>query len=157
MRMSVRLMPAKNQDNPTAELADGGYSVVPESYVPAGRVINTMDFKITGRTNSAGFPRESEQYWREYARQFPEDLSPINQAHIVRGKSPSIDSTWISRHPEHASFLDELIEHHHLNQGPYAVPIPQSIHCSWTHDLHPLRGNDIQILRDFYKPKPAGK
>jgi HNH/Endo VII superfamily nuclease toxin with a HHH motif len=72
-------------------------------------------------------------------------------------KMLNIDAAWIARHPEHSSFAGEILVHHHLNQGPYAVPIPQSIHRNWTRDYHPLRGNDIQILRDLYKPKPAGK
>jgi HNH/Endo VII superfamily nuclease toxin with a HHH motif len=133
------------------------FSVLPESYVPIGRVINTSGFNITGRTNSAGFPRETAQYWREYARQFPEDLSPANRESAAAGRAPVIDAAWIVRHPEHARFTGEILIHHHLNQGPYAVPIPQSIHQSWFSTWHPLRGNDIQILRDIYKPKPAGK
>ncbi len=133
------------------------YSVVPESYVPIGRVINTSGFNITGRTNSAGFPRETAQYWREYARQFPEDLSPANRENAAAGRAPVIDAAWIARHSEHARFTGEILQHHHLNHGPYAVPIPQSIHQSWFSTWHPLRGNDIQTLRDIYKPKPAGK
>jgi filamentous hemagglutinin len=39
-----------------------------------------------------------------------------------------VDQHWVDKFPEHQSFLDETIIHHHLDYGKNAIPLPSSVH-----------------------------
>ncbi len=43
------------------------------------------------------------------------------------GKSP-VDDDWLRVFPEHRNFMDIILEHHHVEQGRYAIPLPQTLH-----------------------------
>ena len=68
----------------------------------------------------------------------PETLSSGNQYRIEElGLSPKIDSTWVEHFPEHANFVKQVLIHHHVNQGPYAIPVPASTHVGFGGIWHP--------------------
>jgi hypothetical protein len=47
--------------------------------------------------------------------------------------APKVDDVWIEHFPEHKDFKWQKIEHHHVDEGQFAVPLP------W--DLHRGKGN----------------
>ncbi|WP_146581378.1 hypothetical protein [Neorhodopirellula pilleata] len=42
----------------------------------------------------------------------------------------------MAHNPSHRSFSWNTLDHHHLNHGPIAVPLPQTVHQKWTSALH---------------------
>ncbi|WP_199590167.1 hypothetical protein [Bremerella cremea] len=42
--------------------------------------------------------------------------------------SPRIDDEWIKVFPEHAPFKGDVIIHHHVDFGRYAIPVPRKTH-----------------------------
>jgi len=76
----------------------------------------------------AGGIRNSRQFWTQWSSTYDYTLSPANQALIANRTSPIVDSTWIQTFPEHVPYLDETLIHHHLDYGPQAIPLPDSIH-----------------------------
>ncbi len=59
----------------------------------------------------------------------PGSLSNSNLYRIKElGLSPKIDDTWIKAFPEHVNYKGDTIIHRHVDFGPYAIPVPGSIH-----------------------------
>ena len=58
-------------------------------------------------------------------------------ARIADGVSPIINATWLRYFPEHWRWLGQALEHHHLGQGPKAVPLPTPVHEDFHAILHP--------------------
>jgi hypothetical protein len=38
--------------------------------------------------------------------------------------TPKVDDTWIKHFPEHKDFKWQKLEHHHVDEGQFAVPLP---------------------------------
>ncbi|RLC79879.1 MAG: hypothetical protein DRJ03_22670 [Chloroflexi bacterium] len=90
--------------------------------------IDTRTFS-SGETTARDGIRNSIEFWKEWLKRSPEALSAANRYRIEElGLSPRIDSTWVKYFPEHANFLREVLIHHHVNQGPFAIPVPASTH-----------------------------
>jgi hypothetical protein len=98
--------------------------------------IDTAAYAI-GEATERGGVRNRSQFWRDWLNQKPETLSPSNRYRIESlmnpanprvGPSPTVDDTWISHFPEHAPFKGEVIIHHHVEQGRYAIPVPAPTH-----------------------------
>ena len=116
--------------------------------------IDTSTFTTWTSTSQKGFPRNSKEFWLAWERMRPETLSPENRAlihgldprtgkQIVRtikkGKNagravavehvaPRVDDTWIKHFGEHKEFKWQTIEHHHVDEGRYAIPLPWQLH-----------------------------
>jgi hypothetical protein len=89
--------------------------------------------------NEAGFPRNNNWFFRQLLQRNPEWFSADNRAAILgsRPRTPVVDDTWAAAFPEHAAYLNKPLVHHHILQGPVAVPVPRPIHVAWTRALHP--------------------
>jgi HNH/Endo VII superfamily nuclease toxin with a HHH motif len=87
--------------------------------------------------NAAGFPRNGPWFWRQMLKNNPEMFSDANKAAIRAGKSPVVDDTWINYNPTHQSFTGDKLIHHHIDQGPIASGLPETIHQGWHGELHP--------------------
>lgn len=114
-------------------------SPVPESYMDLRNVVDMEPARgLPGSTlNAAGEVRNANYFWRDLLRRRPEMFSKGNAYKIEElGLSPKVDPTWVAHNPTHASFLREVLHHHHINQGRMAVPLPESIHEAWTSVLH---------------------
>ena len=90
----------------------------------------TFDPRAPGAGRTAtGEIRDSRQFWSEWSHRNPSTLSKANRYRIDElGLSPKVDKTWVSEFPEHSGFPGQTLEHHHYNQGPIAIPLPQDIH-----------------------------
>ena len=113
-------------------------SPVPEAYVRPGVFVDMRNVQNPRGENSAGFGRDHQAFWQEMLARNPEFFSPANQSRILEGLAPRIDVTWARSFPTQASFAGETLVHHHLLNGPYAVPLPQSVHQQWNSALHPF-------------------
>ena len=78
--------------------------------------------------NALGYPVNRKYFWKQMLEKHSEYLSPKNQALIKRGWSPEVDKQWLKYHPEQELYEGDILVHHHIEQGPYAVGIPKSFH-----------------------------
>lgn len=118
---------------------EGQASVIPESYF--GKISIDMQRAPTSSSlTKFGFPRNSRWFWGEVLRERPEWFSQANKGRISsqqgRSISPLVDSMWIRYHPEHAAFMGDVLVHHHMAQGRYAVPLPEIVHRAYSNTLH---------------------
>jgi hypothetical protein len=114
-------------------------SAVPESYMNARHLVNMEPARgLIGSTlNAGGEVRNANYFWRELIEREPQMFSKGNLYKIQElGLSPKIDATWVKFNPTHQSFMKEVLHHHHINKGPVAVPLPQTVHEQWTSVLH---------------------
>ena len=73
--------------------------------------------------------RNTKQFWKQWITIRPDSLSDSNHYMIENmGRSPIIDKKWIGVFPEHADYIGEVLIHHHVNEGSYAIPVPKSTH-----------------------------
>jgi hypothetical protein len=75
-----------------------------------------------------GAPRNQEQFWRIWESQYPGALSVKNLGEIKSGYAPAVDAQWLKHFPEHQHYSGQILEHHHLEHGFLAVPLPQTLH-----------------------------
>ncbi|WP_083888459.1 MULTISPECIES: hydrolase [Pseudanabaena] len=67
----------------------------------------------------------------------PETISKSNQYRIEQlGLSPKVDNQWIKYYPDHANYKTQKLIHHHVDQGPYAIPVPQGTHIGYGGPFH---------------------
>ena len=104
------------------------------------RSIDTSTFvaPYSGGTTAKGFPRDSQQFWEAWGRQHPDELSDTNiklmsgvnplTGRPQRPTAPRVDEQWIQTHPEHADYLWDVLVHHHVDGGRYAIPVPAGAH-----------------------------
>jgi hypothetical protein len=81
-------------------------------------------------TNSEGWLRDKDFYWREVMNQHPDSLSNANKKKIQMGFSPINDKTFREHFPQYdikELYNDKLI-HHHLGGGGQAVAVPSKLH-----------------------------
>lgn len=89
--------------------------------------IDTRTFPSGAGTKNGGI-RNSKEFWRRWADQNPETLSPANKSRVKEGISPKVDEQWAQHFPEHVKHNGDTIVHHHVDQGRYAIPVPESAH-----------------------------
>lgn len=75
-----------------------------------------------------GFLRDKGKFWKIYKNIDKASLSKNNLNRINNGKSPIVDKKWINVYNKHKDFLGETLEHHHLNHGAKAIPLPETLH-----------------------------
>lgn len=75
-----------------------------------------------------GYLRDKNFFWNKFFKKYPEALSEKNRQRIKNGKSPIVDRQWIKVFPEHKWNIGEKLEHHHLNHGSKAIPLPKTLH-----------------------------
>lgn len=102
-----------------------------------------VDMPWTGRgegvsASELGYLRDHQFFWSEFDRLYPGRLSPANRTLIANGQAPIVDATWVRSYPEHAGYMGNALEHHHVGQGSRAVPLPSRLHDAYT-VFHPQR------------------
>ena len=106
-----------------------------------------------GGTNSSelGYLHDPVYFWQRFQSLYPQEVSPTNRALIASGASPIVDQTWLSFHPEHGSYAGQTLEHHHVGQGSWAVPIPEGLHDAYT-VFHPQAARRRHPVRRYPPP-----
>jgi hypothetical protein len=120
-----------------AKAATKTMSLVPGSYMNPRLVVDMRKAPAGSSENAAGFPRNLVYFWNEILRDNIDLFSAENRQKIAEGRFPVVDETWIQHFPQHASFKGQRLVHHHIEQGPIATPLPESVHQAWHGTLHP--------------------
>ncbi|GEM_PF-5171885 len=103
--------------------------------------VDTTQF-TSGTATANGGIRNAKAYWDQLLQDHPEYFSPDNIARIQAGRSPVIDDQWLQYHPDQTYYNGQTLIHHHLDEGPTAVPLPSAMHSRqpWWGYWHPGRG-----------------
>ncbi|HLY31585.1 MAG TPA: hypothetical protein VKQ36_11185 [Ktedonobacterales bacterium] len=120
--------------------------------------VDTTQFP-NGRPTANGGIRNAQAYWNQLLDDHPEYFSPDNIARIQSGRGPIIDDQWLQYHPDQTYYNGQPLIHHHLDQGPTAVPLPQGMHARqpWWGYWHPGSGGPNWVdpttgnLGNYYK------
>ena len=98
--------------------------------------IDTSTF-TQGEATANGGIRNNVEFWQQWMQLQPKSISPSNAFRIQELElSPKIDQTWINCFPEHAEYFGETLVHHHVGQGPFAIPVPASTHIGFGPPWH---------------------
>ena len=88
-----------------------------------------------------GFPRDNRYFWNQLLKTHPEMFSKKNIELIKAKRAPIVDEQWISYNKMHANYKGNKLVHHHVEQGRFAVPLPESVHRKFTSQLHKINGS----------------
>jgi RHS repeat-associated protein len=114
-------------------------SPIPESYF-GGTAIDMRGAPSGSDVTALGYPRNARWFWKQVLAEHPSYFSADNLDAISNGRSPRIDEQWVNSDPKHLSqapYMNEKLVHHHVEQGPIAVPLPEEVHVAWSEALHP--------------------
>ncbi len=133
---------------------DGNFPVLanmgivdPIKELMSGKKIDMTNAPKSSKLNAKGFPRNGRWFWNQMKARHPEMFSAKNKALIKAGKSPVIDAKWTEFNPSHASYKGKLV-HHHVDQGRFAVGIPEEAHNNLNSKLHARTGSKA---RGFFR------
>lgn len=113
----------------------------------SGPKVDMTNAPKSSPTNAKGFPRNNRWFWSQMAENNPQMFSAKNKALIKAGQSPVIDPKWVEFNPSHAGYKGKLV-HHHIDQGRFAVGIPEEAHRQLNAKLHPRTGSKA---RGFFR------
>ncbi len=128
------------------------HNPVPEAYINPKLMID-MTKAPGSNTNSAGFVRNNQWFWRQMLQKNPEMFSEDNK-HLINDlrRSPIVDEQWVKYNPSQGAFINETLVHHHFEQGNYATPLPEAVHKSWFKALHEVNpGGRARVLSNSLK------
>jgi hypothetical protein len=80
----------------------------------------------TPRSTSEGWLRDSRSFWRAYARHAPREHALLRGRHVVTPAYARAMS-W----PD--STVGQRLEHHHINNSRYVIPLPAGVHTPAVH------------------------
>jgi hypothetical protein len=98
--------------------------------------IDMTNAPVKSARNALGFLRNGPWFWRQLRDQKPEMFSPENLRRIKNREAPIVDETWLKYNQQHASYLDDKLIHHHIDQGRMASGLPETIHQKLFELLH---------------------
>ena len=111
-------------------------SNIPGSYINNRYKVDMRSAPASSATNAAGYPRNGPWFWRQLLGTNPELFDASNVTRIKRGLAPAINDQWIKYNPNHVSFRGGGLVHHHIDLGPIATPLPETVHRGWHGRLH---------------------
>lgn len=118
---------------------------------PDGLVV---DMRYTGRessrSNSQGWERDANGFFRELRSEHPEYFSPRNNAAIDAGTAPKVDAQFVNNFPQYKGYEGETLVHHHIGGDGQAVAVPKSMHTGFG-EIHNVEKNlgITQNCREF--------
>jgi hypothetical protein len=90
--------------------------------------VDMSDFSGTVNT-AAGFPRDAKKFWTKMLKDYPKLFSQKNRGRIQKERrAPIIDDVWLQWHRNQVPYKGDTLIHHHVEQGPWAVGLPQKVH-----------------------------
>ncbi|GKS57721.1 hypothetical protein YTPLAS18_12480 [Nitrospira sp.] len=118
---------------------------LPYSAMRSARVdMRNAPIRRSTKTNTNGYPVDYQFFWQEMFSRYPHWFSPKNRAAVdvprSRIRAPEVDSTWVRYNPGHRAFMNDKLVHHHVNQGPMATPMPESVHQAYFRTIHTNAG-----------------
>ncbi|MEK3725447.1 hypothetical protein [Paenibacillus sp. FSL H8-0034] len=81
-------------------------------------------------TNSEGWLRDKDYYWKEVLEKYPESISKANKQKIELGFSPINDKQFRQHFPQYdiKELYNDTLIHHHIGGGGQAVAVPSKLH-----------------------------
>nr|WP_281170910.1 T7SS effector LXG polymorphic toxin [Paucisalibacillus globulus] len=121
-----------NANHPIRTYRNADLKKLEEKYTADPRITVEMPYVGKGKagTNSEGWLRDKDFYWKEIMNKHPESLSKANNQKIQLGFSPINDKTFREHFPQYdikELYNDKLI-HHHVGGGGQAVAVPSKLH-----------------------------
>ncbi|MEI2367222.1 hypothetical protein V8V69_14630, partial [Niallia circulans] len=121
-----------NANHPIRTYRNADLKKLEEKYTADSRITVEMPYVGKGKagTNSEGWLRDKDFYWKEIMNKHPESLSKANKQKIQLGFSPINDKTFREHFPQYdikELYNDKLI-HHHVGGGGQAVAVPCKLH-----------------------------
>jgi hypothetical protein len=85
-----------------------------------------------------GWQRSSDWFWRQFYDKFGNEtwMSTANRAAAKEGYACLVDAEWLKKFPEQEAFIGDLLHHHHVEQGPFAAPVPRRAHQIFDEVIH---------------------
>ncbi|PTD14272.1 hypothetical protein C6N29_07415 [Flavobacterium columnare] len=117
----------------------------------SGPKLDMNDAPAGSSTNAKGFARNGTWFWKQMLEEHPEMFNSSNKWKIENNLAPVANDQWIQYNPSHAEFKNNRLIHHHIDQGRFAVGIPEKVHLSFFKELHNRSANWFKIN----KPRSA--
>ncbi|MGY3312844.1 putative ribonuclease toxin of YeeF-YezG toxin-antitoxin module [Peribacillus simplex] len=103
-----------------------------KKYTADPRLTIEMPYVGKGKrsTNSEGWLRDKDYYWKEVMNKNPEYLSKMNIQKIELGFSPVNDKKFREHFPQYdiKELYNDTLIHHHIGGGGQAVAVPAKLH-----------------------------
>ena len=92
----------------------------------------SVDTKLftSGKTTKRKGIRNAPQFWKVWSEKPNPALSEANKERIAKKLSPKVDEVWIKVFKEHAPYERQILVHHHVDHGRYAIPLPREVHAN---------------------------
>ncbi|MGD6870921.1 T7SS effector LXG polymorphic toxin [Sutcliffiella horikoshii] len=107
-------------------------SKLEKKYMADPRITVEMPYvgKNKSGTNSEGWLRDKDYYWKEIINKHPESLSEMNIQKINLGFSPINDKIFREHFPQYdiKELYNDTLIHHHIGGGGQAVAVPSRLH-----------------------------
>jgi hypothetical protein len=85
--------------------------------------------EVTSASTSQGWMRNESRYWAEFKRRFPDDYAQIGPGRTV---TPEL----AQRYGWPKEVVGQKLVHHHIDNGPITVAIPESLHKKLSGVIH---------------------
>ncbi len=129
----------QDMDGNFPTLAVGTDPTDPPKGLTSGKKIDMTNAPQSSARNAKGFPRNSRWFWKQMAAENPRMFSAKNLQLIKAGVAPIVDPQWVEFNPSHAGYKGKLV-HHHVDQGRFAVGIPDQAHKKYFSKIHSRYG-----------------
>jgi hypothetical protein len=81
------------------------------------------------KSNAMGYLRDNRAFWTAFRDRNPRDarLLGLPETGPVE-RSPRVTAAFAARNPAYQDYIGQILDHHHLNNGPLVVPLPRGVH-----------------------------
>ncbi|MEC0226303.1 contractile injection system protein, VgrG/Pvc8 family [Paenibacillus alba] len=119
-------------DHPIRTYRNADLSKLEAKYTADPRLTVEMPYVGKGKngTNSEGWLRDKDYYWKEVMEKYPESISKANKQKIELGFSPINDKQFREHFPQFniKELNNDTLIHHHIGGGGQAVAVPSKLH-----------------------------
>lgn len=84
--------------------------------------IRSKSGKARSVSTSEGWLRDESKFWKQFEKDYPEDYKLIGPGNTV---TPELSNKWGWK----GKYVGEKLIHHHVENGAYVVPLPESLHA----------------------------
>lgn len=121
-----------NSDHKIRTYRNADLKRLEKKYTADPRLTIEMPYVGKGQrsTNSEGWLRDKDYYWKEVMNKNPEYLSKMNIQKIELGFSPVNDKKFREHFPQYdiKELYNDTLIHHHIGGGGQAVAVPAKLH-----------------------------
>ncbi|WP_339223111.1 hypothetical protein [Paenibacillus sp. FSL H8-0332] len=140
-------------DHPIRTYRNADLKKLEAKYAADPKLTVEMPYEGKGKygTNSEGWLRDKDYYWKVVMEKYPESISKSNKQKIELGFSPINDKQFREHFPQFniKELNNDTLIHHHIGGGGQAVAVPSKLHpgSGGIHNIEKeagIWGNDSQ-------------